>query len=260
MGIESDEEDAAFTATFTDTAYQAPEPQQPAAEPEQTPGASADEAQPEAKPANPLDALPPEVRELLEDIPRLRRELADTKAVANRVPHLQKQLDKLGKASAAPPPEKPKFEKLDAIRSELPEIADAIQEIADRISTREAPAPEPEPDEGPSEVEEAIAKLNRVRPSWQAEKGSAGFQGWLKSQPADYQRELNETADPVVFLAGLSRWDSWVAQQATRSTPQPSTTTQRRAAAVMPKGTSAASRPEPDDDEEAAMQAAFNNR
>lgn len=274
MDIEHDEEQAAFAASFTQaSSIGAPEQDDsPAAAstqatetpgPEQTDEASGDTPK-AAVPVNPLDALPPEVRALIERVPRLEAELADAKATAGRVSSLQRELDKLKKsAAAAPPPEPPKFAALDAIRSDLPEVAAAIEEVATRLAPKEQPKPaEPEEvfDQAAADIESAIAKLSAVRPSWQADKGSAAFQGWLGQQPAAYQDELNATTDPVMFLGALAKWDLWTAQQtATRAAPA-STVAQRRAAAILPKGGETSARPSPVDEEEAAFEAAFTDK
>lgn len=90
MGQQTDhDEEADFAAVFNadepapDTAADTPEPEQ--REPDQTPPADENTPDEQAAPPDPFAALPPEVRVLLEDIPKLRRELADTKAVAGRV-------------------------------------------------------------------------------------------------------------------------------------------------------------------------------
>lgn len=262
------DEDLAFEQGFnsvtTDPADK-PEAEKPEAEtPEPEAPATAPEAvaKPDEKPEpieDPFASLPPQVRELLARVPALEARLEQTTRVANMVPALQSRIDKMNQA--APPateqvPSKSRFAKIEAIRADLPEIADALDEI---VNDRH-PAPETrQPAAATAEANPQEEALTGVRPTWADELVSSDFQLWLAQQPADYRAQVAGTSKAKDILTALGKFDAYKAQtQTTRNLNQTRST--RMAAAVTPQGDGRRqpSRVAPEDEEEAAFAAAFN--
>lgn len=240
---------------------EAPEPAAPATAPEAV-------AQPEKKTEpepDPFASLPPAVRDLLAAIPVLRADLESTKRIANMVPALQSRIDKLSQPAPATAPEavapgKSKFAKVEAIRAELPEIADALDEIAaDRQRAQEPPPAAPQPSQPQATSNPHEEALTAVRPSWANDLISSDFQLWLARQDQQFQTMVHRTNNAKDILDALGRFDAF--RQQTTSTQQ---TTQARAsrmaAGVIPTGNVRRAPPAPsqDDEEDAAFTAAFN--
>ncbi len=275
MSTTEQDEDLAFEAGFNavnaDPADR-PEPKQAKDEsPDHAADPTADAkksavAEPEAKPepvVDPFASLPPQVRDLLAAIPGMRAELETVRRVANMVPALQSRIDKMNQPAPATDkvPAKSRFAKIDAIRNDLPEIAEALDEI---VNAQHQAHPEPQgqqrqPEAAPAEAanpqEEA---LSSVRPSWADDLTSSDFQLWLAQQPREYQAQVQSTSKAGDILTALGKFDAFRAQtQSTRQLTQTRTT--RMAAAVAPQGDGRRqpARTAPEDDEEAAFAAAF---
>jgi hypothetical protein len=274
---EERDEDLAFEQGFnTANAEAADEPTTPqVAEPAPPQQAATATAQAVATPdentepePDPFASLPPAVRDLLATIPAMRAEQEQLRRMANMVPALQSRLDKMNPPAHATDspsvPAKSRFAKVEALRDELPEIADALDEIAnDRHPAPAANQPEPrqqataQPQASPEEKTLTIA-----RPTWADDLTSSDFQLWLVRQPRDYQAQVQQTSEPGEILAALARYDA--AKPRTNPTQQLNQTrTSRMAAAVTTQGdgrrrqTRAA---DPGDEEEAAFTAAFNKQ
>ncbi len=232
----------------------APEEAQPTAE---TPAVAAPEKQPEpeAPAVDPFAGLPPQVRDLLAAIPTMRAELETVRRVANMVPALQSRLDKMHQQPATEQVPASRS-KRDAIREDLPEIADALDELAASMPQRQEPAaPAPAPAVQADPQEEV---LSSVRPSWADDLNSSDYQLWLSTQPRDVQQRANTTTKAVEILATLTAFDAHRQQtQSTRQTNQSRATSM--AAGVTPQGDGRRqSRAAPEDDEDAAFAAGFN--
>lgn len=214
---------------------------------------------------DPFASLPKAVRDLLATIPAMRAEHDQLRRMANMLPALQSRLDKMSQPAPATEspsvPAKSRFAKVEALRNELPEIADALDEIAnDRHPAPAATQPEPR-QQAPDQQQATPAErtLSIARPNWADDLMSTDFQLWLTRQPRDFQAQVQQTSEPGDMLAALSRFD------ASKSTPTPSqqlnqTRTSRMAAAVTPQGDSrrTPSRQVPEDEEEAAFTARSN--
>ena len=267
MTTEQDEDlafEQAFNAATAPPAHQdAPEKEQPEA-PADAAQATAPEAvaTPEktAEPAeDPFASLPQAVRDLLARVPALEARLEQTTRVANMVPALQSRIDRMNQPSPATEqvPAKSRFAKIDALRNDLPEIADALDEI---VAAQHRPEPQgqsqqPEPQAGANPHEDA---LSSVRPTWADDLTSGDFQLWLAQQPRDFQAHVQGTNKAGDILAALGRFDAFRAQ--TQTTKQLTQTRSTRMAAVTPQGDGRRQRaPVPfEDEEEAAFSAAFN--
>lgn len=270
---EERDEDQAFEQGFnTATADAADEPTTPqVAEPAPPQQAATATAQAVATPdensepePDPFASLPPAVRDLLATIPAMRAEQEQLRRMANMVPALQSRLDKMIQPASPESPSAPaksRFAKVEALRNELPEIADALDEIAnDRHPAPAANQPEPrqqapaQPQASPEERTLTIA-----RPTWADDLTSSDFQLWLVRQPKDFQAQVQQTSEPGEILAALARYDA----NKSRTTPTQQlnqTRTSRMAAAVTPQGDGRRqpSRAVPEDEEEAAFAAAFS--
>lgn len=274
---ELDEEDAAMSEAFarhqSEPAHEpkpeeaeaaAPAAKVPAAAEDESATAKAGEKQPEPA-EDPFASLPPAVRDLLARVPALEARLEQTTRVANMVPALQSRIDKLNAQAAttdqAPAPRK--YAKVEALRNELPEIADALDEI---VNDRQQPAPPPEPRQpvqpAPQTPQAPAADpheeaLTSVRPTWADDLTSADFQLWLARQPRDYRALVQNTSKAGDILQALGRFDAF-RQQSTSTQQLNQNRTTRMAAAVTPQGDGRRQRQVIDDDEDAAMAAAFN--
>lgn len=270
--IEQDEDRAfeeAFNATHSELAEAQPEraeatPPAPEAQATAAPAAIAKPAEKSVPEDDPFASLPQAVRDLLARVPALEARLEQTTRVANMVPALQSRLDKLNMPTAATDqaPAGRKFAKVEALRHELPEIADALDEI---VNDRRAPEVVDRPAQpapaarAPAEVSPHEEALTSVRPNWANDLTSADFQLWLARQPRDYQAHVQSTSKSGPILEALGKFDSFRAQ--TTSTQQLNQNrTVRMAAAITPQGDGRRQRPvaSNEDVEEAAMAAAFN--
>ena len=262
QGFNTANAEAADEPTTPQVGEPAP-PQQAAAATAQAVATPDENAEPEP---DPFASLPPAVRDLLATIPTMRAEQEQLRRMANMVPALQSRLDKMNPPASPESPSAPaksRFAKVEALRNELPEIADALDEIAnDRHPAPAAYQPEPrqgQPAQAPATPEEKT--LTIARPTWADDLTSSDFQLWLVRQPRDYQAQVQQTNEPGEILAALARYDA----NKSASTPKQQlnqTRTTRMAAAVTPQGdgrrkTRAA---DPGDEEEAAFTAAFNKQ
>jgi len=277
MEHDTDTEDAAFESGFANTEVETPAPAVGATEapaPDQPPQG----AQPAAAPAepsttesvveDPFAGLPVPVRDLLARIPALEQRATAAEQIARtaqgRVASLQSQLERRHAEPQPAPPAPPRFPKLDALRQELPEVADALDEVVSATAQKQPTPqqPEPTPRHEPSQALQSDPQtevLDQMRPTWAQEMVSSGFQLWLSTQPPDYQRAMSLTDKAVDVIGALGKYDAYVRQ--TQSARQVDATRQVRiASAVTPEGGArrpAARAPAPEDDEDAAFVAGF---
>lgn len=245
-----------------------------AEEPKPEPGAS-DEPK-----VDPFAALPEAVRDILAKVPSLQSELAAANEHSRRldglVRSLQSRIDKADaershtqpstatpKAEPATKGERPKLAKLERVREtlgvDLPEVMDALDELAGLIPTTQHTQADPEPTttepaaatpqpQAKGEVD-PVAKahfeiLDKLKPGWFETLESTDAQLWLATHPemaAKYSR-----ADTAVKLMDvLDQFDAHrklTKQQQTSA----ATRTARMAAGVTPSGGSRmAQRPKP---------------
>lgn len=269
-------EDDAFAAGFAETLTEPAEKKAaPAAEPttEEAKGTT-----PEAKPAeaaaptdeasaieDPFAGLPPQVRELLAEIPTLRAKTEAAEARAResvgRVGALQSEVAKLRQPAAPEAPAKPKFPKLEALRSEheLSEIADAFDEVIEQFTPKPQADPAPEPVQAlPAASDPQMEALDELRSNWAQDLISSDFQLWLATQPKDYAQQIASTGKAAEILGALNKFDAYQAQ--TQTARQAAAARQTRmSSAVTPQGDGrrGARGPAPADDEQAAFEAGF---
>lgn len=245
--------------------------------------ATQDQAQPSAAPApaaapsvgapeeapppdDPFAGLPQAVKDLLAEVPRMRTEVEGLRRTAGMVPALQSQIDKLKSGREAAPSTETaqpaaRFPKVEKVREELPDYAEALDEViqafdaSQRAATTPAPAPQTTTDTASDPILEA---LDEVRPGWSDTLFSTDCQLYLSSLPPQRQEEIKGTTRPGVMLKFLNEFDA--AKARTQSTQQLSSDRSRRmASAVTPRGDGRAMRgAAPVDDEEADFIAGWN--
>lgn len=253
----SDTEDAAFAAGFDDTTATPaataadtgalnPEGNQdggtlPSDEPKAESTTTSTETPPEDQAAaDPFAGLPPAVRDLLAEIPTLRATaetaVRQAKESAGRVASLQSRLDKLNANPAADQaPAKPRFAKVEALREQgLPEIADALEEIASATEQARTPEPPAEPAGAAAPpVDDSLTPdemaLQIARPTWATDLTSTDFQLWLARQPRDYQQRIQNTDKAAEIMGALTQFDA-----GKKAAPGGTQRGARMAAAVQP--------------------------
>lgn len=279
-------DEAAFAAAFDNTE---PAPAASETATTETPAPAAEtttEAEPRTEEsttpeADPFKDLPPAVRDLLAEIPTLRSrtELAERQAreSAGRVSSLQSRFDKLNAHPDAPAlaagGSALKLAKVEALRAQgLPEIADAIEELAaaalrSPARTAEAdPDPEPAPAAAPTAqpapaqaVDPQQEVLDELRPTWAEDIVASDFQLWLATKPKDYAQRIAKTDKAKDILGALSEFDKAKAARTTTTAPTPPARGARMAAALVPQGDGRRpSRGPAVEDEDAAFAAGFN--
>ena len=200
----------------SDTAAPAPAPTEPPA--------------PEPAPADPYAGLPEPVRNAL----AADRQLVEQRmrSAEGRVAALQRELAQRPQAPA-PEPEAPRKTKLDALRAELPEVVEAIEEARGQAVDADAMRQQLRA-EAMATVQEEL--LEDKHPDWAQKLTGQPFQAWLQTQPADYQERVRSTDRAGVMSSALTKFDQARAEAATRQGVQ-TARDKRIAAAVVPRGT-----------------------
>lgn len=192
----------------------------------------------EAKPAeeDELAGLPPKVRAMLDELQTLKAATAALPQLANRLAKAEGRLGDLNgrMKTATPPPAPPKMEKMDRIRAELPEVAEAMEEFfAAKSQPAEQQPTQPETDPYAANDSAATSELDTERPTWKADVNGTEFQTWLAAQDASYQQKVKTTESQAVLLASLERFDAFKKFKAQTLTQ---TRNVRAASAVVPAG------------------------
>ncbi len=232
----------------------------PAAEtkPEATPDPK--EAKPAAdQPVDPYEGLPQAVRDRLAKVDQLEHE---NRTLGGRFSAMQKDFNAF-KASAtrpvenAPAPAKPA--KRELVRGELPEVAEAMDELETRLADAQKPKPEPEPAESPAPAEptQVAKELSKVHPDWANTLRGSDFHLWLGQQAPQYANEIRETDSAVVIAAALTKFDGFRAQKAEQQRQKDALAASRKnrvAGSEQPRaGARPAATPETEDAEEAFL-------
>ena len=159
-----------------------------------------------AESADPFAGLPEAVRNALATIPTLQQELRST---VGRVGALQRELAQA--RQPAPEPEAPRQpSKLEALRQELPEVADALEEA----TRNRGPSPEELRAELAAQMQEEL--LESQRPTWAQDLTGNDFQQWLTTQTPQYQQQVRESSRASVVLGALSKYDAFKSQAVQR--------------------------------------------
>lgn len=271
-------EQAAFNAAFENAQKgmqpdlpPAPEPKAPEARTEEDqPAAAAPVAAPAeaAAPAaaDPYADLPAPVRDAIAKLSSLEHEL---KTNAGRTAALQRELDKLRTTAAAPvaapAPAVPRA-KRDQVAQELPEVAEALDELRDYVETiKQKPEPQqqaqPQGQAGDESDAEAAA-LDEVHPGWIEKKDSTDFRLWLNRQDEQYREKVMTATKAVVMLDALSKFDRFQSTAAARAAAAAEAARKRidrTAAAVTPQGAGARGAPNTAMTEDELFAAGFNS-
>ena len=224
---------------------------------------------------DPFANLHPKVRERLDKLTDLetrdRARDEHQRRMDGRFAALQRELDAIKKAQPAPPPPAPPA-KREAVRGELPEVAEMVDELEERVRQEldkrlgarsdgaEAP---PAPPAAPGKDSDEQA-LEEVHPDWREKLRSDNFAAWLGQQPADYQEKVKKTRSAAVMSAALTKFDVAAASASPPSPPPPVDRTKAArqarvaASAARPKG-AGGHPPDPsdEDEEEAAFRSGF---
>lgn len=198
--------------------------------------------QPTETEEDPFKGLSPRVREILSAVPTMQADLSTTKG---RVGALQRENDKLrsqltaAKAPAEAPAPAPKNAKVEIVRGELPEVADAIDSaVADAVSRLEArnPAPKEAPptqvadDEPPEE-----RAMSEAHADWKAVTNSAEFKEHVASLPPVDRDRIMKTDNPAVFASAITQFKA-VRASRLQAGDSNARRTNRAASAITPSG------------------------
>jgi hypothetical protein len=187
-------------------------------------------------PEDPFAGLNPQVRNLLGIIPKLEQSLATANRLAGMVPAMQSRIDKLTAAQQAPSQtatatQGHRFEAIERVRNDLPEIAEALDQLASAI-----PQQKPQESPEPSAAGDAeMYALDVARQSWRDDINSTDFNLWLTTIPPADRHAIERSSKAGVIMSALSHFDKWKTQ--TTSTRQAAQTrSNRMASAVNPRG------------------------
>ncbi len=263
-----DEEDpktlAAFEAGFTSLVASPPLPKDAAAGNDDEPPEGEAAAAPAPAPAkgkkkdepapdvDPFAGLSEPVRDALARVTTLEHDVRATRTrsdeLAGRVAALQRENDLLKQRTApasaaadretdAPTP--PKNTRREKVRGELPEVAEAMDELDEQMAAfraakaaetpSPAPAPSPAAATSPAQAAEDLEAqaLAALDPDWGTKIGSTAYQLWLSTQP-EQDRLLANGTDKAIVLAGyLKRFDKFTAGVETRTRQQTETSSRR---------------------------------
>lgn len=241
--------------------------------------ATADQSSSAEPQDDPFAALPEAVRNLLAKVPTLEASLAaeeqNRRRLEGQVRSQQSQLAKLT-ASPSPAPAQPaerRLDKLEQARSsvgtDMPEVMDALDEIASLIP--QAPAPQPQaqaPASAP--VQESVVEpqadpvanahfetLDTLRPGWFQTLDSTDAKLWLSANPA-MAAKFN-TADTAVKLMEVLDGFTASRQQLKTAQSEAQARQARMAAAVVPNGGARQPTRTPPGSEEDGMVAGFSS-
>ena len=217
---EDAEFEAGFSSILTDQARTDPS-DRPAANAEQDPPAEAQGAEDKqadngSEPAeDPFASLHPEVRARLEAVNRLAMELETARRQLGQIPALQSRIDKLAASVPREPAPPQRLEKVEKLRGELPEIADALDEIVSTLNTAREAAPAPQQETlqrvepaDTADMDEVMTTLDEARADWRQTLLSTEFQRWLAGQPESRRTEVTTTKKPAVILRALKDYDT----------------------------------------------------
>jgi hypothetical protein len=239
MSTENTETDlnAAFEGGFENARQ--PEAEKPAPVVEEAAPASTEtvEAKPaetvQEEPVDELAGLPPKAKAMLAEFEALKANLSLIPGLEKRLRGAEGRLGDLNsRVTAAPPPPPPRLEMVERVRSELPEVIEAMEEMLQSRAPKDEPKAEPVQAAAPSILDEEV-------PDWQAKVISPEFQTWLQAQDAAYRQKVQSTNSEAVMLTAITRFDvqkTAAATQQAAAAKVAQTRNSRVAAAVVPQG------------------------
>lgn len=269
--------DAPPASDVSDPGAQTSQVDPPAGQQDGETRAEAEGQSPSSEPVeDPFSGLPPQVRELLAQVPALVSQLSEEKTARLReqgqVRAMQSRLDKLTLAlpaeAPAPASRTPKLDHaLEALGSDMPEVTDALGELRSLLPAFEpAPQPAPTPAAEPATQAQApgidpvavahIEALDNVRPDWFQTLDSADCKLWLEQNPdmkAKYAR-MGSAKDALDVLTGFDKYREGLNKAASTAAAR----TARMAAAAIPTGSRRATERAAPLSEDEAMAQGFN--
>lgn len=278
-GFNSTEDDQSDTGSSSTTEATVTPPAGQQVEEPKTPTESSSSAE---AVTDPFEGLPPAARKLLAEVPTLQAQLAATEDRARRaegqVRSMQSRFDSLVATPAPSTAPAPKLDKLqhakDTLGHDMPEVLDALEELAALLPAQSAPpvatAPTP-PAQAPAQAPAQSAApannphmqaLDAVRPDWFETLDSADCKLWLTTQPpelqAAYQR-AESAGDVLQVLGAFDKYRQDLQTANSQAQAQAATRTSRIAAAVVPTGHTRAPTGKRTLTEEEAMNLGFNS-
>ena len=210
---------SAKTATPTPAAAPAPaDKSQPAKETDEKSGTADDDT-------DPFKDLHPKVRDMLAEVPTLKRNFD---ALHNRLAPVQQKLSQVERenadlrrqlderatapASKAAPDDVDTDELRQRVAGELPEVTDLITAEIRRAMKGMRPAEDPAPATPVAETSRATEtsteaqSLARVHPDWISLMNDTNYKLWVAGQPADFQQEVMSTNDPIIVADSLTKF------------------------------------------------------
>lgn len=201
------------------------------------------QVEPSAEPEDPFAALPPAIRDELAKVTRLQHELEAQRRQVGQIGALQREIDRLSKlVQPREAPAAPKLEKVERLRQDLPEFAEALDEVTQLVTAQRqeqvAPPPQAEPEQPDVDpvVQEQMATLEELRPGWMDTFKSTDYLLWLGRQSPERQQEIRTTKRAAVILRSLNEFDSF-AKGGTKQPPAAQLRQDRMTAAATPPST-----------------------
>lgn len=253
----------------------APAAPAPAAGAKPSPAAPKPESEPPADAhVDPYAGLSKEVKEGLAQVPALKHAFD---SLNGRFVALERQLKELSTpapagangASKPAPASKAARVKREAIRGELHEVAEAMDELEEAIASHAPPAPAPAPAAAPASDENeespAFKALTAVDKDWQSKLRGTDFALWLTQQDQAYANTVRTTGEAAVIAQALTRFDQFQARvkaqtdarEAERQRVEGERNNRVTAAAQRPRGNARPPAAPPGDDVEAAFETGY---
>lgn len=235
---------------------------------------------------DPYAGLHPKVREDLAQLAELRHQVASLNGrfiASQKAAPAPSPAPAPGAAPAAPAPAPatPRA-KREALRDELPEIAESLDEQDASFETRmaaiearlaaaapaAAPAPAPK-DEGATADERTADEklLDTEQPEWVSKFASTDFALWLGIQPPAFAQQVRQTTKATEVVAALAKFDVYQARLAAQREAEAEEANRTRtgrsnrvaAAAQAPRGNARPAAASVQDDVQAEFERGFAN-
>lgn len=194
-------------------------------------------------------------------------------SATGRVSAMQREMETSRRRAPAPAPQAqaqtpappaPRLDKFEAVRSELPDVADGLAQYVDAQLEKIRPTAQPEPQEQEvttsSHGGSSEAALYEAFPQWEQTVTRPEFDLWLRAKGDEYTKRIKSTGDAAEMMGALVQYQAHV-NQATRQ-PQPDvnhTRALRAQQAVLPNTPAGRSARTPSQSAEQAFSEGFAN-
>jgi hypothetical protein len=145
------------------------------------------------------------------------------RSATGRIGAMQRELETRRKAAPAPQaqaqtpaPPAPRLEKFEAVRSELPDVADGLAQYVDAQLEKLKPAAPPEPQR--QEVTASMhggsdeAALYEAFPAWEATVTRPEFDLWLQTKGPEYMQRIKRTESHAEMMSALVQYQAHTSQ------------------------------------------------